>query len=304
MKPTDRLELLIGGFYMQTHYDHYQKLRIDFAGGATYDLADDTYVKGAPGLFQLNLQDQDNWSGSVFAQSYFNITDQLRCRPASADTHENTEMLASTATSGSPSGRTSFEGTDLATGLPNTPFGTAAPPKGSESWDNVGWKLGFDYQFGEAQMAYLTWARGFKSGGFWAASASRPTWARMTLRKWTPTRWASRPISSTGGCARTPRCSTRTTGTCSSRRSTSSVRCRATRSSTPAALRSRESSWRSRPCRWTGSTLTGSVAYLKAEYDKFIYTTSNYAPPGQVRVTGHARRAAAERPGVDGFDRR
>ena len=33
-----------------------------------------------------------------------------------------------------------------------------------------------------------------------------------------------------------------------------------------------------------GLTLTGSLAYLKAEYDKFIYTTSNYAPPGQVRV--------------------
>ena len=85
--------------------ENYQKLRIDFAGGATYDLADDTYVKGAPGLFQLNLQDQDNWSGSVFAQSYFNITDQLRLQAGVRYTHEDTEMLASTATSVCPVSR-------------------------------------------------------------------------------------------------------------------------------------------------------------------------------------------------------
>ena len=165
IKPTDRFELLVGGFAMKTHYNHFQHLRIDFGGGATYNLADDSYTKGLQGLYQLNLQDQDNWSGSLFAQSYFNFTDTLRFQAGIRYTHEKTEMLASTATSLASSGIVNFDGQDAGGGV-MIDLGAQAPPKGSKSWDKVGWKLGFDYQFAENQMAYLTWARGFKSGGF------------------------------------------------------------------------------------------------------------------------------------------
>jgi iron complex outermembrane receptor protein len=280
LKPTDRFELLIGGFYMQTHYDHYQKLRIDFAGGATYDLADDTYVKGAPGLFQLNLQDQDNWSGSVFAQSYFNITDQLRLQAGVRYTHENTEMLASTATSGSPSGRTSFEGTDLATGLPNTPFGTAAPPKGSESWDNVGWKLGFDYQFGEAQMAYLTWARGFKSGGF-SGRIGVPT----DLGPYDPEEVDTYEVGiKTDLLDRRLRTNAAVFYTDYRDMQLAQIYFVGTLQGNTilnagsSTIQGLELEIAAVPV--DGLTLTGSLAYLKAEYDKFIYTTVQLCTAG------------------------
>jgi iron complex outermembrane receptor protein len=164
-KPTDRIELLVGAFYMKTHYDHYQHLRIDFGGGATYNLADNTTTKGLPGLYQLNLQDQDQQQSSLFAQSYFNITDALRFQAGVRYTHEKTSMLASTGTSLSTSGLVNFDGTAGGGGT-MIDLGVQAPPRGTKSWDKVGWKAGFDYKFAQNQMAYLTWARGFKSGGF------------------------------------------------------------------------------------------------------------------------------------------
>jgi iron complex outermembrane recepter protein len=165
-KPTDRLEMLVGAFLMKTHYDHYQHLRIDFAGGATYNLANNTTTKGFPGLYQLNLQDQDQQQASLFVQSYFKITDALRFQAGVRYTHEKTSMLASIDTTASTTGLVNFDGT---AGNGGSMFVAAAPqhpPEGTKSWDKVGWKAGFDYKFAQNQMAYLTWTRGFKSGGF------------------------------------------------------------------------------------------------------------------------------------------
>jgi iron complex outermembrane recepter protein len=163
---SDSINLLVGAFYLDTHYDHFQHLRIDFAGGVTYN-PDGTVTKGFPGLFQRNLQDQDNYSISGFAQTYVNITDQLRFQAGIRYTYENTEMKASTATSFSPTGVTTFDGT-APDGTPNTPnpAASAFPPTGKESWNNVGWKLGLDYKPNDDLMLYGYWARGFKSGGF------------------------------------------------------------------------------------------------------------------------------------------
>lgn len=162
---SDTIDLLLGGFYMKTHYDHRQDLRIDFSGGVTYDFDTMTVTKGFPGLYQLNLQDQDNSSISAFAQSYIQITDRLRAQAGIRYTHEKTKMLASTETSYSATGVTTFDGT-APDGTPNISLGTAAPPLGVESWDNVGWKLGLDYEINPDVLVYGYWARGFKSGGF------------------------------------------------------------------------------------------------------------------------------------------
>ena len=35
-----------------------------------------------------------------------------------------------------------------------------------KSWDNIGWKLGLDYEIDNGVLLYGYWARGFKSGGF------------------------------------------------------------------------------------------------------------------------------------------
>ncbi len=147
---SDAIELVVGGFYMATHYNHVQDFRIQFA---------------APGLFQRNLQEQDNYSISGFAQSYIKLSDNLRAQAGIRYTHEHTEMLASTATSIALGGVTTFDGT-APDGTPNVSLGTVAPPLGKKSWNNVGWKVGLDYRLDDDALLYGYWARGFKSGGF------------------------------------------------------------------------------------------------------------------------------------------
>ena len=161
---NDSINVLLGGFYMKTHFDHFQHFRLNFAGGVTYN-PDGTVTYGLPGLFQRNLQNQDNWSISGFAQTYIDITDRLRLQAGIRYTHEKTAMLASTLTSLSPAGVTTFDGT-APDGTPNTVISNVAPPLGQQSWDNVGWKIGVDYHATDDVLLYGYWARGFKSGGF------------------------------------------------------------------------------------------------------------------------------------------
>lgn len=142
---TDGINLIVGGFYMKTHYTHQQDFRIQFA---------------SPGLLQINSQDQDNYSLSAFAQSYFDLTDKLRLQAGIRYTHEQTKMLAATVNSINLSGMTDFDGTG------NVALGGVTPPRGEKSWNNVGWKIGLDYQATDDMLVYGYWARGFKSGGF------------------------------------------------------------------------------------------------------------------------------------------
>lgn len=142
----DMIDLTAGAFYLRTHYGHLQGVGFLFQ---------------APGVYQRNLQDQDNWSASAFAQAYIHVTDKLTLQAGIRYTQENTEMLASTTTYRNPDGRLTYR----------DPTGSAvvravAPPAGEESWGNIGWRLGFDYDVTEDAMVYGYWARGFKSGGF------------------------------------------------------------------------------------------------------------------------------------------
>jgi iron complex outermembrane recepter protein len=162
---SDSIDLLLGGFYMKTHYNHFQHLRIEFGGGVTYDPVLNTVTKGLPGLFQRNLQDQDNHSISGFAQTYVRLSDQLKLQAGIRYSYEKTRMEASTATSLSTTGVSTFDGTSP-DGTPNTNLGIVAPPIGKKSWNNVGWKLGLDYKATDDVLLYTYWARGFKSGGF------------------------------------------------------------------------------------------------------------------------------------------
>lgn len=142
---TDAVNVIFGGFYLKDHYHHYQ--------GSTFYFS-------APGLLQNNDQDQDNSSISAFAQSYIDITDRLRAQAGIRYTHEKTSMRASTITSINMSGVTDFFGTG------NVVLATVAPPRDSNSWNNVGWKLGLDYKITDETLVYGYWARGFKSGGY------------------------------------------------------------------------------------------------------------------------------------------
>ena len=162
---SDIVRMTVGGLFMKTHFNHEQDLRIDFAGGATYDFVNDTVTKGFPGLFQLNLQDQDNWSGSFFAQSYIDVTEDITIQAGVRYTHEETEMEASTLTTFAPGGVTTFDGV-APDGTPNLLISNVAPPREKSSWDNIGWKIGIDYKATADSLLYAYWARGFKSGGY------------------------------------------------------------------------------------------------------------------------------------------
>ncbi|MDR2857002.1 MAG: TonB-dependent receptor [Novosphingobium sp.] len=162
---SDHINITAGAFFLKSHYDHRQDLRINFGGGVTYDLATEEVTYGLPGLFQLNLQDQDNYSISGFAQAYFDLTDRLKLQAGIRYTYEKTEMLASTVTTLAAGGITTFDGT-APDGTPNIPVDEVAPPRGKKSWSNVGWRLGLDYRATDDILLYGYWARGFKSGGF------------------------------------------------------------------------------------------------------------------------------------------
>jgi iron complex outermembrane recepter protein len=175
----DKVNVIFGGYYQNTHYDHFQHLLIDFAGGATYNQAANTVTKGLIGLFQRNLQDQDNNSISVFAQTYVDLTDKLRLQAGIRYTHEKTSMLASTETlmrAATLACSTPEDQGGDPTQCPGSPIdfdatggisvGLVAPPRGTKSWSNVGWKIGLDYKASDDVLLYAYWARGFKSGGF------------------------------------------------------------------------------------------------------------------------------------------
>lgn len=145
IRVNNAINFVIGGFYLDTHYDHEQDFRIQFA---------------APGLLQVNTQHQDNYSLSGFAQAYFDVTQKLRLQAGVRYTYEQTSMLAATLNSINLSGTTNFDGTG------NVAIGGVAPPRTTKSWVNVGWKVGADYKLTGRALLYASWARGFKSGGF------------------------------------------------------------------------------------------------------------------------------------------
>lgn len=141
---NDRINVTYGGFYLRDHYDHVQSLRLPYA---------------LPGVRQDNPQKSTNYSLSAFAQSYIDVTDQLRLQAGIRYTYERTKLAAAIERFSFASGVAEFEG-----GVP-FPAGSFAA-SGKKSWNNVGWKLGFDYKLDQSRLVYGYWARGFKSGGF------------------------------------------------------------------------------------------------------------------------------------------
>ncbi|GAD50037.1 putative TonB-dependent receptor [Caenibius tardaugens NBRC 16725] len=139
---NDSINVLLGGFYLKTHYDHFASLILEFA---------------SPGFSQVNTQKQDNWSGSLFAQTFIDVSDKLRLQGGIRYTHEETEMLAGTENFLNPDGPGQFFGSPSIGGF---------DVKRKKSWDKLGWKLGFDYKASDDLLLYGYYARGFKSGGF------------------------------------------------------------------------------------------------------------------------------------------
>jgi iron complex outermembrane recepter protein len=150
-KPTDKLQLMIGTFEIYDHYKLEQNYLIQFA---------------EPGYSQIILENESTRSESLFVQSYYDITDQLRFQAGLRGTSETTEMTANTLNFLNPSGVAAFTG--------GVPIPGSFVANGERTWNNVGGKTGFDYKWTPDVMDYLYYARGFKSGGY-TGRLSEPT---------------------------------------------------------------------------------------------------------------------------------
>ncbi|WP_062345174.1 TonB-dependent receptor [Novosphingobium sp. CCH12-A3] len=157
----DSFNAVAGLFYLKTHYNHYQMYHLDFA---------------LPGLVQFNQQFQGTESFSAFLQTYTQITDQLKFSAGIRYTHDEVDARSTLDYGvGAPAltsdnfaviptivvgGQTVQQGRDLRNDPHDIDVG------GKKGWSNVGWKIGLDYEVGQNQLIYASWARGFKSGGF------------------------------------------------------------------------------------------------------------------------------------------
>ena len=151
-RPTDALEVMLGGFYARYSWDHFQDFRIQFA---------------SDGLRQLTQNDSDTDMTSVFLQSYLDLSKRWRLQAGLRLTHERTEFRARVASFTDSRGAAALRGPGLneVPGPFETFLGdTTASDK--ESWGNIGGKLGFEFDARSDAMVYGYYARGFKSGGF------------------------------------------------------------------------------------------------------------------------------------------
>jgi iron complex outermembrane receptor protein len=135
-----------GLFFLKTNYHHYQMYHLDFA---------------LPGLIQYNVQDQGTKSFSAFLQTYTKLAEGLKLSAGVRYTHDSIDAR-STLDLGFGSEALTSPNWDKF----DVKFPGSLDVGGKKSWNNVGWKLGLDYQIGQNQMIYASWARGFKSGGF------------------------------------------------------------------------------------------------------------------------------------------
>jgi iron complex outermembrane receptor protein len=151
-RPWEGVEVLVGGFFADYSYDHYQDFRIQFA---------------APGLRQLTDFNSSTTTISAFLQTYVDVTDRFRLQGGVRFTHEKTDMDIYQPLFIDLTGKAQLLG---------RPFNLEAGPNeivlgiteayGKRSWDNIGGKVGFEFDAGEDAMIYGYYAHGFKSGGF------------------------------------------------------------------------------------------------------------------------------------------
>lgn len=142
---TDRIRMVLGGFYFAQEYDLQQQTKLDGF---------------ALGVGQPQSQHQKNWSVSGFAQFYAQVTDTLRLQAGVRVAHEKTTARSTTANTFTPT-----PGSYSTFNDPLIP-GTLIVATGQKAWDNVGYKVGADWQATPDVLVYGYYARGFKSGGF------------------------------------------------------------------------------------------------------------------------------------------
>ncbi len=120
-----------------------------------------------PDVVSVNLAKERTENFAGFTQMYWNITDRLRLQAGLRVSWEQVRMNEAALTYLQPLGTNAYKGFGNligATQLPNPP--NNLPATGEKSWTNMGGKVGLDYQVSDNAMVYGYYARGFKSGGF------------------------------------------------------------------------------------------------------------------------------------------
>jgi len=147
---------------LRNHFDLGERTQVVaglFYLNQEYTLEQDGKLDGfLPGLGQPQSQDQENESISAFGQAFIDLTDQLRLQAGVRVAHEKTQARSTTANTFNPSGVATFDD-------PLIP-GSLITAEGSETWNDVGFKVSLDYRVSEDVLFYGYFARGFKSGGF------------------------------------------------------------------------------------------------------------------------------------------
>ncbi len=150
--PWDGVEILAGAFFANYSHDHYQDFRIQFA---------------APGLRQLTDYTSETTTMSAFMQAYVDITDRFRLQGGVRFTHEKTSLDVAVTSWIDTTGKAQLRGPVLnRMAGPTEMLLGVIPASGKRSWDDLGGKVGFEFDVADDAMLYGYYAHGFKSGGF------------------------------------------------------------------------------------------------------------------------------------------
>ena len=149
---ADNWQTMIGVFYADYQWDHFQDFRIQFA---------------APGARQLTQNDWETDIFSAFLHTYVDITDRFRAQAGIRVHSEETSAevvipfwidLDGMADHRGPGDNAETGPTEFLVGVTEN--------SGKEDWTEIAAKVGFEYDLADDAMGYVTYARGFKSGGF------------------------------------------------------------------------------------------------------------------------------------------
>jgi iron complex outermembrane receptor protein len=135
-KFNDRFQLLSGLYYLNDSLTEGDALYINLGGPS----------------FSTKESLQKRHSAAVFLEGEFSITDAWHLTVGARETEETKNFWFG--------------------GAVPVPYGEIPPPAGytyvanSASWHNFSPKVSLDYQITNDTMTYITWSKGFKSGGF------------------------------------------------------------------------------------------------------------------------------------------
>lgn len=149
---TESFDLMVGVFFAEYHWNHFQDFRIQFA---------------APGFRQLttNLWETKTFSG--FMHGYLDLSDRLRVQGGVRVNNEKTIADSTIPAFVNLTGLAELRGpgANLMVG-PNEIAAGTVQNAGKESWTELAGKFVIEFDVNDDAMVYGMYAHGFKSGGF------------------------------------------------------------------------------------------------------------------------------------------